>query len=300
MYPFNQTRIARLSIIRHSPHSSIIRPLHTTPPIRLCSRHKRTIRTHKAQFRVEIRACLNTNDLRFRLRKRLRHHLNIAELKILARCIGVWNFLSYRAICSTSVWVVAGLTAFDNNTLRVCQIRQSNIIPTRIRDTAAIARLELIDRSRKILPPKILHHNTTIIRPSHRRAIPVLQLRLRVALVDICLRDEDGEGDVVGANVCPGDVAGEALAALPGFETRGVDAVDDGEVVEGDGGYVGEGGLVLAETADGHAVGLVADCAACAGRVSKEQGLRRRRDIKSYLEPRRCGIRTVQRRHRHH
>ena len=148
------------------------------------------------------------------------------------------------------------------------QIRQSDIIPARIRNTAPIAGLKLIDRPREVLPPKILHHHTTVVRPPHRRAVPVLQLRLRAALVDICLGDKNRKGDVVEPQVCPGDVAGEALAALPGFKTRGVDAVDDGEVVEGDVGNVREEGLVLAERADGHAVGLITDCAACERCVS--------------------------------
>ena len=95
-------------------------------------------------------------------------------------------------------------------------------------------------------------------------------------MVDICLCDENGKGDVVRAHVCPRDVAGETLAALPGFEASGVDAVDDGKVVEGDVGDVGEGGLVLAERADGHAMGLIADGTSC-GRskccVSGRQGL---------------------------
>ena len=179
--------------------------------------------------------------------------------------------------------MIAALTAFNDDALRVCQIRKSDIIPARIRDTATIARPKLIDRSREVLPPKILHHHTTIIRAAYRRTVAILQLRLRAALIDICLRDENGKSDVICAHIRPGDVASQALTALPGFKTRGIDAVDNGEVVEGDVGDVGEGGLVLPERADGHAVRLVADCAACGGSVSDKRGLYKG-DAKSYLE----------------
>jgi len=102
----HQIRITRFPRLIYSTLLTLTLYLHYIPPhppIRLCSRHIRTVRAHKAQFRIEIRACLNTNDLRFRLRERLWHHLNIAELEILARCVGVWNFVSYRANSGISI-----------------------------------------------------------------------------------------------------------------------------------------------------------------------------------------------------
>ena len=54
---------------------------------------------------------------------------------------------------------------------------------------------------------------------------------------------------------------------LPRLEARGVDGVGGGGVGEGDAGDVGVGGLALAQRADAHAVGLVADGAVLEGHV---------------------------------
>ena len=100
-----------------------------------------------------------------------------------------------------------------------------------------------INRPEKIAPGETAHDDARIVRtPGHG---PVLELRLRRALVDVALGHEHRERDVVGADAAPGDVLRESLAPLPRLEARGVDGVNGGDVGEGDVGDVGVGGLVL-------------------------------------------------------
>ena len=59
--------------------------------------------------------------------------------------------------------------------------------------------------------------------------------------------DEDGEGDIVDLDVCPGDVAHKTLSANPRLQTGSIQAAGDGDAVEVNVGDVGEFTLALAE-----------------------------------------------------
>lgn len=62
--------------------------------------------------------------------------------------------------------------------------------------------------------------------------------------------DEDGEGDIVDLDVCPGDVAHKTLSANPRLQTSSIQAAGDGDAVEVNVGDVGEFTLALAEGTD--------------------------------------------------
>ena len=123
----------------------------------------------------------------------------------------------------------------------------------------------------KILPGEIAHEDARIVQTPGNG--PVLELRLRRALIDVALGHEHWERDVAGADAAPGDVLRESLAPLSRLESRGVDGVNGGDVGEGDVGDVGVGGLVLAQRVDAHLMGLVADGAVlgarCASRIAR-------------------------------
>lgn len=95
------------------------------------------------------------------------------------------------------------------------QIRQSNIVPARIARAASVAWLELIDGAGEVCPAEMLHVYGRVVGTLRVGDAAVLQLGLGGALVDVGLGDEDGEGDVGNADVGPGDVLSESLAALP-------------------------------------------------------------------------------------
>lgn len=65
-------------------------------------------------------------------------------------------------------------------------------------------------------------------------AAPFLKLCLRRALVEVALRHEDGEGDVVDVNVLPRGVLREALAADLRPEPRSVVGINDRDLFEVD------------------------------------------------------------------
>ena len=135
------------------------------------------------------------------------------------------------------------------------QVRKSNIIPARICNTRPITRRKRVDGTRKVPPCEILHDHTRVVGAADGSS--VLKLCLRATLIDVGLGDEDGERDVVSANVGPSDIFRDALATLPGFEPCSVDSVDSCDVVEMDIGDVGKSALVLAQRSDAHSMALI-------------------------------------------
>lgn len=132
------------------------------------------------------------------------------------------------------------------------QIRQPDIIPARVRHAAPITGIVLVDCAGEVRPCEAVHDDAAVVGAAGDGA--GRRLRLVGALVNVALGDEDGECDVVGFDVAPGDVLGHTLAADPGLPARSVDAVYADDVVEEHVGDIGVGGLVLAQTPDGHAM----------------------------------------------
>ena len=84
----------------------------------------RAIRTAEAQIWVQSRLSVNADDSG--LGHRLRKHVDVTELEVLARAVGV---------------------AFDNDSFRVRQVRQPCIIPAGVGHAATVAGLEGVDRT---------------------------------------------------------------------------------------------------------------------------------------------------------
>jgi len=80
-----------------------------------------------------------------------------------------------------------------------------------------------------------------------------------VALVDVCLSDEDWEGDVVDAHVTPCNVLDKPLSADPGLQACSVQTASDGNTIEVNIRYIGEFALALSERADGKTMCLIAN-----------------------------------------
>lgn len=101
---------------------------------------------------------------------------------------------------------------FDDDGLGMLRARQPHIIPARITNTEPATRPKRINRPGKTLPGEIAHDDARIVRTSGHD--PVLELRLRRALVGVALRHEHRERDVIGADAARGDVLRESLAPL--------------------------------------------------------------------------------------
>ena len=130
-------------------------------------------------------------DLRWGSRA-LRKELDVLNRKVLARRIGC---------------------ALDNYRLGVVEIvRQADVVPARVANTACVTGLIAVYRAREVGPSEIIHvHGLRDIGACSRAA--------STGLIIVYLRDEDGEGHVVCADVAPGDVLREALATRPTLES---------------------------------------------------------------------------------
>lgn len=127
--------------------------------------------------------------------------------------------------------------ALEHDGLGMFQVGQTDIVPARIGNARPIAGVVGVDGAREIGPGEVLHHDG---RERVDRARP------RGALVGVALGDEDGERDIEGADILPDDVLDETPATRPGLEARGVQRVDDGDVLEAQVSDVSEVGGVFA------------------------------------------------------
>ena len=85
------------------------------------------------------------------------------------------------------------------------------IVPAQAISTAPLPRRD--GHTCEVRPSEVVHVHGRVVRAVTDG--PVFKLCLRSALVDVGLRHEDGEGDVVDADVGPCNVLCEALPADP-------------------------------------------------------------------------------------
>lgn len=135
------------------------------------------------------------------------------------------------------------------------QIRQSNIVPARVRHARPITRLEGVDCASEIRPGKILHDDAGVVRTTGDAA--AFKLGLVRALVCVRLGHEDGERDVVGSDVRPRNVLRQTLSTFPGLEPRGIDSINHSDIVESHVRDVGKGRLILAKRSNAHSMTLI-------------------------------------------
>lgn len=171
-----------------------------------------------------------------RLNHTLWDDLNVAQFEVLAGSVGI---------------------ALNDDCLGMLQVGKSNIIPARIRRTRSITRSIGIDRARKVRPGEVFHFNRCIVDSSCGHT--VAELSLRRALVEVALRHEDGESNIIDANVLPANILDESLATDPRLESGSIDSINYCDIFEADVGNIGKSRLILAQGPNAHTVTLVAN-----------------------------------------
>jgi len=138
-------------------------------------------------------------------RQRLGNDLDIANLEVLA---------------------THGVGALHNDGLRAVGSRNS--IPAGVGYARVITRVVGIDISLPIQPLEVPHNHGRIILSALNGSRTVLCLS--AALVNVCLGNVDGEGNVVDVVVLPRNVLCPSLTTNPGLESSTIDRVDGSDV----------------------------------------------------------------------